>query len=86
MNFFPEMSLGSKFHCTADFPNPSYNVKLFSSLGGMAIMWDCVDRGSVVSLRPQTLPCPSSSAWFDFETVFENLNLVLDIRDDQFHR
>ena len=78
MNFSPEMSLGSKLHSKADFPNPSYNVKLFSLLGSRAIMWDCVERGSMVSLRPQTLPL--------FETIFENLNLVLIIRDGKFRR
>ena len=79
MNFSPEMSLGSKLHSKADFPNPSYNVKLFSLLGSRAIMWDCVDRGSMVSLRPQTLPRPAGGAWLDFGTIFENLNLDLDI-------
>ena len=41
-------------------------------------MWEFVDRGSMVSLRPQTRPRPTSGAWFDFKTTFENLNLVLD--------
>ena len=85
MNFSPEMSLGSKLNSKADFPNPSYNVILFSLIGSRAIMRDCVDRGSMVNLRPQSLPRPAGSAWFDFETIFENLNLVLDIQDDKFH-
>ena len=33
----------------------------------------------MVSLRPQTLPRPTSGAWYDFETRFDNLNLDLDI-------
>ena len=78
MNFSPEMSLGSKLNTKADFPNPPYNVKLFSLLGIRAIMWEHK------SLRPQTLPRPADGTWF--ETIFENLNLVLDIRDDKFHR
>ena len=31
-------------------------------------MWDCVDRGSMVSPRPQTLPRHARGAWFDLET------------------
>ena len=40
----------------------------------------------MVSVRLQTLPCPASRAWSDFETKLENLNLVVDIRDGKFHR
>ena len=56
-----------------------YNVKLFLLLGGRAIMWGWEYRGSMVSFRPQTLPHPTSGAWYDFETRFDNLNLDLDI-------
>ena len=45
-----------------------------------------ITSGSMVSPRPQTLPRHASGAWFDLKTMFENLNLVLDIRDDKFHR
>ena len=46
-----------------------------------------VKRRSMVNRWPQTLWCPASGAWSDFETIFENLNLVLDLReDDNFHR
>ena len=87
-DFFPEGFLGSKLLSKAVFPNPLYNVKLFSLLGSRAIIKDCVNRRSIVSLGPQTLPRSASVAWPDFETIFENLNLVLDtcIRDEKFHR
>ena len=40
-------------------------------------MWDCVNRGSLVS---ETSDSAMPRKWsMDFETKFENLNLVLDI-------
>ena len=78
MNFSPERFLGLKLHIKADFPNPSYyNVKLFSLLGSRPVMWDCVNRGSMVS---ETSDSATPRKWsMDFDTIFQNLNLVLDI-------
>ena len=65
--------LVSKLYSKADFPNPSYNVKLFidqqqDNNAGLH------KRREHISLRPQNLPRPASGAWSDFETIFENLN------------
>ena len=45
-------------------------------------MWDCVDRGSMISPRPQTLPRHTRGAWFDLETswlsiAFSDTDLML---------
>ena len=55
MKISPVRFIGSKLHGKNDFPNPSYyNVKLFSLLGGRAMIWDSVYRGIMVSLKAQT--------------------------------
>ena len=70
-----------KLHSKADFPNSSHNAKLFSLLGGRAI--NRVNRGSMVSLKPQTLPCPARGAWHDCEHDWKHKTNFR--RDDKFH-
>ena len=78
MFFFSREVSWFKLHSKADFPNPSYNVKLFSLLGDRAI-----NRG----LSKQMEHGKSETSDFAMSrkgrmvwlwTRFENINLVLD--------